>query len=72
MTLHLLPFWSLQCVYNVQFMIKMPSTAQFNVGCGDMKNMTLEVSMLQIQTTLNSRLCLLQWVNYPQAVELHE
>lgn len=41
MTLHLLPFWSLQCVYSIQFMIKMPSTAQFNVGCGDMQNMTL-------------------------------
>lgn len=72
MTLHLLPFWSLQCVYSIQFMIKMPSTAQFNVGCGDMQNMTLEVSILQIQITLHLRLCLLQCVSYPQAVELHE
>lgn len=43
MTLHLLPFWSLQCIYNIQFMIKMPSIAQFNVDCSDMRDMEPEI-----------------------------
>lgn len=43
MTLHLLPFWSLQGIYNIQSVIKMPSIEQFNVGCSDMKDRELEI-----------------------------